>query len=803
MKKLLLMAFFAGAPFAYQSNLKAPRKVPVAKRPGPVAVKPAVPVPANVFRAGPAMDATIQEAIHEGQIPGAVVVVGHKGSVIFQRAYGHRALVPRREPMTLDTIFDVASLTKVVSTTSAIAKLVEEGKLRLNDKVTEYIPEFQGGHTEITVRNLLTHFSGMRPDVNLEPVWAGYGTGIKLATIDVPVNLPNSRFTYSDINFVLLGEIVQRVSGKSLPEYVQAKIFKPLGMSETMYQPPQSLLRRIAPTEVVKGSPTPLRGIVHDPTARFMGGVAGHAGLFSTAADLSKFAEMMLGMGQRKGVRIFSPLTVRRFTSPQGPADQPVLRGLGWDIDSQFSGSRGDLFPVGSYGHTGFTGTSMWIDPFTDTYVILLSNSVHPHLKAAITSLRSRVASVAAAGLDLPEIDAETVLSSGTLPQPTVRSKPRLTHVLNGIDVLLQEKFLELQGKRVGLITNHTGITRDGTRNIDAMIAAGVNLRAIFAPEHGLSGAEDHENVANTQDAKTGLRVWSLYAGQNRRPSDEMLRDIDVLVFDIQDVGARFYTYLCTMSNTMQEAAKRNIEFVVLDRPNPIGGIRVEGPVLDPALKSFIGCFELPVRHGMTVGEIATMMNSSFSQKANLKVVKMRGWQRSDWFDATGLPWIDPSPNMRSLNAAILYPGIGMLEGGKVYSVGRGTDAPFEQIGAAWMRGQQLADYLNSRNIPGIRVYATRLHPQASNFTGKTIEGIRFVITDRDAFDSVRLGLEIGSAIGKLFPGQMDWAANEKLTGDRDVLKLLEQGEDPTRIEQQYTAGLDQFRQRRSQFLLY
>jgi uncharacterized protein YbbC (DUF1343 family)/CubicO group peptidase (beta-lactamase class C family) len=704
--------------------------------------------------------------------------------------------------MTLDTIFDVASLTKVVSTTSAIAKLVEEGKLRLNDKVTEYIPEFQGGHSEITVRQLLTHFSGMRPDVDLEPVWSGYSTGIRLATIDHPMNLPNSRFTYSDINFVLLGEVVQRVSGKTLPEYVQAKIFRPLGMSETMYQPPQSLAQRIAPTEIVKGSTTPLRGVVHDPTARYMGGVAGHAGLFSTAADLSKFAEMMLGMGQRKGIRIFSPLTVRRFTSPQGPAEQPVLRGLGWDIDSQFSGSRGDLFPVGSYGHTGFTGTSMWIDPLTDTYVILLSNSVHPHLKAAITSLRSRVASVAAAGLDLPEVDAGAVFSSGVPTQP-VRPKPRVAHVLTGIDVLLLNKFPELQGKRVGLITNHTGITRDGNRNVDAMIAAGVNLRAIYSPEHGLSGAEDHENVANTQDAKTGLRVWSLYAGQNRRPSDEMLRDIDVLVFDIQDVGVRFYTYMCTMANAMQEAAKRNIEFVVLDRPNPIDGVHVEGPILDSSLKSFIGCFELPVRHGMTMGELAAMINAGSSPKANLKVIKMRGWQRSDWFDATGLPWIDPSPNMRSLNAALLYPGIGMLEGGKIYSVGRGTDAPFDQIGAAWMKGQQLADYLNSRNIPGIRVYATRLRPTASNFMGQTIEGVRFVITDRDAFDSVRFGLEVGSGIGKLFPGQMDWQANEKLTGDKNVIKLMEQGEDPVKIEQQYATALDQFRQRRSEFLLY
>jgi len=282
-----------------------------------------------------------------------------------------------------------------------------------------------------------------------------------------------------------------------------------------------------------------------------------------------------------------------------------------------------------------------------------------------------------------------------------------------------------------------------------------------------------------------------------------MLNGIDVLVFDIQDVGARFYTYMCTMSDTMQEAAKRNIEFVVLDRPNPINGISVEGPILDPSLHSFIGCFDLPVRHGMTLGEMASMMNAANTQKAKLKIVKMRGWQRSDWFDSTGLAWIDPSPNMRSLNAALLYPGIGMLEGGKVYSVGRGTDAPFEQIGAAWMNGQQLAEYLNHRDIPGVRAYATRLHPTSSNFSSQAIDGVRFVITNRDLFNSVRFGLEVGSAIGKLFPGKMNWTANEKLLGDRKVLKELEEGQDPAKIEQGYSSRLEQFRRRRAEFLLY
>jgi uncharacterized protein YbbC (DUF1343 family)/CubicO group peptidase (beta-lactamase class C family) len=801
MKKLSLILLFAGAPFAYQ--ISTPVSAPAALRRTAPATKTPVAEPVPAFTAGPEMDEIIEEAIAAGEIPGAVVVIGHKGRIIFQKAYGHRSLVPRREPMTLNTIFDIASLTKVVGTTSAIAKLVEDGKVRLNEKVTQYIPEFQGGKSDITVRNLLTHFSGMRPDIDLEPVWSGHDTGIRLAMNDRPIAPPNSRFVYSDINFELLGEIVSRVSGKTLPQYVTEKIFRPLGMVDTMYLPPRSLLSRIAPTEIVKGTPAPLRGVVHDPTARYMGGVAGHAGLFSTAADLSKFAEMMLGNGRRNRVRIFSPLTVKKFTSPQTPLDQPVLRGLGWDIDSPFSTTRGDLFPVGSFGHTGFTGTSMWMDPATDSYVILLSNSVHPHLKGSIVALRSKVASIAAAGLDIRGPVPDIELGRHATPVPSSRPMPGGMKVENGIDVLIESKFPELQGKRVGLITNHTGITRDGRRNIDAMISAGVNLRALYSPEHGLAGKEDQENIGNAKDPATGLPVWSLYSSQNRRPNEDMLRDIDVLVFDIQDVGARFYTYACTMANAMQEAAKRNIPFVVLDRPNPINGMQVEGPILDPSLKSFIGCFELPLRHGMTIGELATMMNSANEPKAKLQVVKMRGWQRSDWFDATGLQWIDPSPNMRSLNAALLYPGIGMLEGGQVYSVGRGTDAPFEQVGAEWMKGQQLAEYLNNRQIPGIRVYATRLRPTASNFAGKEIEGVRFVITDRNAFNSVRFGLELGSALAKLFPGQMNWQADEKLLGDRSVLKMLESGDDPGRIEQKYYADLQQFRQRRSQFLLY
>ena len=755
----------------------------------------------NQFTAGPALDAAIEQAVADDQIPGAVLMVGHNGKIVYQKAYGFRSLVPLKEAMTMDTIFDAASLTKVIATTSSVMKLVEDGKLRLVDKVTQYLPEFQGGKSEITLRNLLTHFSGLRPDLDLKPQWHGYDTGIQKALIDKPVSPPGVQFVYSDINFILLGEIVRRVSHQTLPEYAQEKVFGPLGMTETMFLPPSALTSRIAPTEAVPAGTVPLRGVVHDETTRDMGGVAGHAGLFTTAADLAKFATMMLGLGERDGVHIFSPLTVRLFTSPQSPADQPILRGYGWDISSPFSGNRGELFPVGSYGHTGFTGTSLWIDPATNSFVILLANSVHPNRRPPITSLRGRVATMAAAGLNVDILPGTVTLSQRqAVLQPAAA---RNADVLTGLDVLVEENFQSLKGKRVGLITNHTGLSRDGRRNIDLMLAAGVKLTALFSPEHGIAGKEDRENVANTKDEVSGLPVNSLYLGANRRPSDDTLRDLDVLVFDIQDVGARFYTYTCTMANAMEEAAKRKISFVVLDRPNPITGTRVEGPILVPELKSFIGCAVMPVRHGMTMGELAQMINDEFHPKADLRVVAMKNWQRGDWFDSTGLPWVNPSPNMRSLNAALLYPGIGMLEGGTVYSVGRGTDAPFEQIGADWMRGRELAAYLNGRQIPGIRVYPTRVQPMSSNFAGKIIEGVRFVITDRQAFSSTGFGLEVGVALAKLFPGKMNWSANQKLIGDPAVLKAIEAGEDPVAIQQKGMPDLLKFIERRKNYLLY
>ena len=621
---------------------------------------------AQTFSGGPAVDAAINLAVEQGRLPGAVLIVGHKGQVVYRKAYGKRALVPQPETMTVDTIFDCASLTKVIATTSSMMKLYEQGKFRLNDKVTDYIPEFQGGKSEITLRNLFTHFSGLPPDVPLTTPWTGYETGIGLACTDKPTGPPGVRHVYSDINFILLGEIVHRLSGQMLSDYAKQNVFLPLGMKETTFQPSASLVPRIAPTERLNKTGAPLRGVVHDPTARNMGGIAGHAGMFSTADDLARFAQMMIDGGDVAGGRLFSPLTVAKFTEPQTPPDQPILRGLGWDIDSPYSSNRGELFPIGSFGHTGFTGTSVWIDPFTKTYVILLANSVHPELRPAITGLRSKVATIVAAavgvGVQGVTLTGYNETQSGAGGR---REVARNGATRTGLDVLVEQKFQPLAGKRVGLITNQTGVDREGRRNVDLMRQAGINVAALFSPEHGFFGREDRPGIQNTTDAATGIKVYSLY-GETQRPTPEMSRGLDALVFDIQDVGARPYTYMSTLAYVMESAEQYNKEIWVLDRPNPIGGVRVEGPVLDPAYKSFIGLYPIPERHGLTIGELAQLFNGHFAIGAKRRVVGLHGWSRDMLWADTNLRWTPTSPNVPYAFTPLVYLATGLIDEGGV-----------------------------------------------------------------------------------------------------------------------------------------
>ena len=761
-----------------------------------------------------AIDALVRQEIEQKKLPGAVVLIGRGPRILYHRAIGQRAVEPSPEPMTLDTIFDLASLTKVVATTTGMAMLIEQGKVRLNDRVSTFVPGFERyGKADITIRHLLTHMSGLRPDVDLADAWKGYDTAISLAIEEVPTSPPGTRFVYSDINFFLLGDIISRVSKQPLEAFARDHIFKPLGMKDTMFVPPASLVPRIAPTErcgelgpcdsAADGSKTVLRGVVHDPTARRMGGVAGHAGLFSTAADLAVFCRMLLGGGAYRGTRLLSPLAVTKMTTPATPGEERNVRTLGWDFDSSFSANRGELLPIGSFGHTGFTGTSLWIDPATGMYVVFLSNRVHPDGKGDVTPLRARVSTIAASVLTSSVPGARQMAWTGRDfgAGPPVPAPRPAAAVLTGIDVLRAEGFAILRGKRVGLVTNHTGRARDGATTIDLLHRAQeVKLVALFSPEHGIRGILDSK-VPSEKDEATGLPIHSLY-GETRRPTAAMLQGLDAIVIDLQDIGTRFYTYMTTMAYVMEEARKHNLAVVVLDRPNPIGGVQIEGPLLDSGDFGFTGYFAMPIRHSLTLGELAKLFNGENKIGAELTVVAMRNWERGRWFDETGLPWINPSPNMRNLIQATVYPGIGAIEGTNI-SVGRGTDTPFEQVGAPWIDGVQLADALNARGIAGVRFYPVRFTPISSKYANEACQGVFMIVTDRAALRPVRLGLEVAAALNKLYGAKFELESAQRLFGSKDTLTRVRAGEDPAAIVATWGAGEARWRLRRAGYLLY
>jgi uncharacterized protein YbbC (DUF1343 family) len=580
-------------------------------------------------------------------------------------------------------------------------------------------------------------------------------------------------------------------------------------MTHTRFLPPPAWRGKIAPTQYDENDHM-LRGVVHDPTARRMGGVAGHAGLFSTADDLAKFAQALLNGGGG----ILSPLSVEKMTQPEQPPSAPVLRGFGWDIDSPFSSNRGDLLPVGSYGHTGFTGTSLWIDPTTQTYIILLTNAVHPRGKGNAIALRSDVATAVAAALPLTPSEKEALRWQSITGYNEAQSAARRMSVRNGsvktgIDVLEEHSFDVLQAagrkKRIGLLTNQTGVDAEGRRTIDILAQApGISLDAIFSPEHGVTGTLDTTDVNNSKDAATGIPVYSVYGTKDaaRRPPPDVLKQLDAVVVDIQDAGVRFYTYETTLGYFLEGAAKAGVEVIILDRPDPITGSFVQGPVSDAGLENFTNYWSVPVRHAMTMGELAKMFNAERNINAKLTVVAMEGWERGDWFDSTGLAWINPSPNLRSVTEAILYPGVGLIEGTNV-SVGRGTDTPFEVLGAPWMKSRELAAYLNARGIAGVRFVPITFTPTASNYAGQKCEGVNLVLTDRNALDGPELGIELAAALRKLYPADYKMERMTELLVNQKAYDGLVAGEDPRRIAQDWQEALEKFEAVRKKYLLY
>jgi SSS family transporter len=826
-----------------------------------------------------AVTALVDQAIAAKKLPGAVVLINHDGKTVFEQAYGVRKYAGEpgldgkpsdAEPMTVDTIFDMASLTKCLATATAVMQLYEQGKVGLDDAVVKYLPEFGvNGKEKVTVRELLTHYSGLPPDVNLKDAWGLSGPdkaeGIRRAMNAGLDSVPGTKFVYSDINFITLGALVEKVSGETLDDYASEHIFKPLKMAHTRYLPiakacgsagpwtenppppanPCAMggwgrwgwVHQIAPTQhddqgTKETNPDfdhLLRGTVHDPTTRRMGGVAGHAGVFSTAGDVALFAQALLDrLAGRPSDFPLKRETLKLMTQPEQPETAAggatiftqdgkattgtAVRGFGWDINTAFSRPRGAVFPIGSFGHTGFTGTSLWMDPGSDTFVVILANSVHPRGAAPISPLREAVATAAAQALHL--------YAGGAAAH---------AETLTGIDVLETTQFSTLHDAagrhgghlRLGVMTNQTGVDHEGRRTIDVLMHSipEVEVKTLFSPEHGLFGVKDTTKTGDEVDADTHLPVVSLYGAKDeqRRPRMESLKNLDAVVIDLQDAGVRFYTYQTVVGYFLEAAAKANIEIIVLDRPNPIGGVAVQGPVSDNGVESYTDYMALPIREGMTLGELALYFNSErlvtnatspnirVPIRAQLTVVAMRNWTREQYFDDTGLKWINPSPNLRSPAANVVYPGVELLQSTNV-SVGRGTEMPFTHIGAPYIDSTQLAAYLTARKIPGISFAPTSfmVTEDANHFPfhGKTLPGISFLVTDRNALDSPELGIELISALHHLYP-DFAMAKAERLISNVDTMRALENQDDPRKIAEGWKDELAAFEQRRKNYLLY
>ncbi|MCC6510147.1 MAG: DUF1343 domain-containing protein [Pirellulaceae bacterium] len=735
----------------------------------------------------------VQEAIDAGDMPGAIVGLWHDGRWVLRETYGKRAVEPAEEPMTIDTVFDMASITKPVATATSAMMLVQDGRLDLNARVVDYLKDFTGdGRDDLRVWHLLTHSGGLIPDNALSDYQSGEEEAWRrLMKMDIK-STPGSKFVYSDVSFQLLGKVVETISGQSLKEFSSQRVFKPLGMRDSGYVPDQQLIPRVAPTEARKG--TMLRGEVHDPRAALLSGIAGHAGLFSTLDDLALYAQMMLRNGRLPDGQIFMrPDIVWTMTRPytiETKADfGPVSRTRGWDHHSGFSYNGGRELSTSAFGHGGFTGTVLWIDPDQNLFFVFLSSRLHPDGKGSVNQLAGKIATLA----------VKQIKDAAQKPKPT--DSTTLPPVMTGIDTLATRDFRDLAGKRVALVTNQTGIDHQGRTTLSLLSSSkNVNLVALFSPEHGIEGKLDVNKISDARDATLNVPIYSLY-GETRKPKPEQLAGVDVLVYDIQDIGTRFYTYIATMKNCLEACAEQHKEFMVLDRPNPIGD-RVAGPMRQLDRSTFVACHHLPVQHGMTVGELALL----FAREGKLDIVPtvmpVRGWKHSDRFETTGQWWLNPSPNMRTIEAARLYPGIGLLEMTNI-SVGRGTDRPFQWIGAPWMDGQALSVWLNAQKLLGVLCVPRKMTPDSSKHSGVECSGVQFVISDIDTFDAIQLGLTVARGLVQLHAKSWESQKLDVLVVNQEISNLIAAGTDYAELSARIEKELAEFKVRRASVLLY
>jgi uncharacterized protein YbbC (DUF1343 family) len=744
------------------------------------------------------LDAAVRGQIAALAVPGAVVVIGDADQVWLRRAWGWRVRGPQPEPMTPDTVFDLASLTKVVCTTTTVLQLAERGKLDLDEPAAHYWPAF-GAHGKkgITLRQLLSHSSGLRPGLSLQASDRATDVWSRLIA-EAPSSPPGSRLIYSDLNFMALGVVAERVTGRRLDSQCRRQIFQPLQMNDTGFRPAARLSPRIAPTAPAGAEAQRwLRGTVQDPTARRAGGVAGHAGLFGTADDLARFAQALLRGGPA------APLyrsTINELRQPQGAASATDWHGLGWALVPPFEPEREASPPLGAVGHTGYTGTGLWIDFKHRRFVVLLTSRLHPDGQGDARPLRRQVLALLSS-LEAPSPSGPDLPGDPRTPGADVRPAP----VWTGIDVLRQQGYAALQGHRIGLVTHLAAIDRYGWRTVDRLRhAPGVKLVRLFSPEHGLD-ANVEGAVPSTTEAFSGLPVISLY-GQSPRPAPETLQDLDTLVIDLQDAGARFYTYLATLGECLRAAARAGVRVVVLDRPNPARADRVAGPMLDAGRQSFTAYAALPVQHGMTMGELARFLADELRTtdrlSVDLQVVAMRGYRRVMEFEDTGLDWVPPSPNLRRPRTARLYPGVAWVEGAAV-SVGRGTEHPFEWVGAPWIDAGQLAQAIDALRLPGLSVRPISFVPDQPPYAGQRCEGLALTLTDSQGFDPSLLGAALVQSLQRLWPRHFASERTLGMVGSAETLQMLRDGVSPSQARARWEGGWGDFLQRRSAAMLY
>ncbi len=711
-----------------------------------------------------AIDEAVNAAIAAGDLPGAVVRIGRRDGVVFERAYGMASLEPERRTMQPHMLFDLASVTKVI-TTIAVLRLHEQGVVHLDRPVDGLLPEIAGWG--ITPRHLLLHTAGFRPVNPLTDYDDDRAASLSRALRNAPERRPGT-YTYSDLSFIALGTLLERIERKSLAEIFHQRIFGPVG-AHARFNPGVST--NVVPTEYAarRGDPPPMiHAEANDPRAWRLSGIAGHAGLFASAEDLARIAEALLRGELLRPETMRLMHTVVEVARPNG---QRVRRGLGVGMDDR----RAEGWSGQSFGHGGYTGTWLWIDPERDLYVVLLAHRVHPNGEGRSGPIRSTI---------------------GRLINAASIEPPRENVVRLGIDMLHAQGFEPLEGKRVAVLTNGAARARDGTPTWQ-LLQRHTDLRRIFTPEHGL-GADREGAVSDAQEGQ--LQVVSLF-GPQRTPQPEALADLDIVLVDLQDVGARFYTYGATMGRMMQAAAEADVAVWVLDRPNPLGGEHVIGPMLQESQRSFVNHQPgWPVQHGLTMGEVARLLKAERELEVELNVIEMQGWSRSMRWDDTGLRWTPPSPNLRTTNQVLLYPGVALVEGTNV-SVGRGTDHPFELVGAPWMNAEAVLAALPDDATAGLSLEATRFRPTSARHRGRWCRGIRIELTDRERAQPVRFGLALLRALQQVHADDWESERAVRIVGDERITTQLDQ---PLQFLEGIGAEeLEAFRTRRQEALLY